>query len=181
MAVAPSWLRRMFFKFFNIYFRLLIGLRTAAFFHKCVNKVFKVEGKMESNPTLLFVVAAAIIDKDKKILLQNRPLGKTMAGLWEFPGGKVEQGELPEFALVRELKEELNIEIDTKKLRPSCFASEALGSKHLLLLLYIVDEWYGKVAAQEEQDYDWFTMDQILKLDMPPADIPLVSMLRKII
>ncbi len=135
---------------------------------------------MENNPTLLFVVAAAIMNEKKKILMQTRPLGKSMAGLWEFPGGKVEMGEIPEFALVRELKEELNIDIEADKLRPSCFASEALESKHLLLLLYIVDEWHGEITAQEEQDYGWFAIDQLSSLEMPPADIPLVKTLSKI-
>lgn len=136
---------------------------------------------MENNPTLLFVVAAAIINEKKEILMQIRPLGKNMAGLWEFPGGKVEPGEIPEAALARELKEELNIEIDTQKLHASCFASEPLGSKHLLLLLYTIDEWSGDLRGLEQQQYGWFALDKLSSLEMPPADIPLVEMLSKIL
>lgn len=103
-----------------------------------------------------------------------------MAGLWEFPGGKVEKGELPELALVREIREELNISISAQDLTPTCFASEPLGAKNLLLLLYIADKWEGEVIAKEGQQFDWFDLDAISKLDMPPADIPLVANLKKI-
>lgn len=136
---------------------------------------------MENNPTLLYVVAAAIMNENQEILMQIRPLGKNMAGLWEFPGGKVEPGEIPEVALARELKEELNIEINTQKLRASCFASEPLGSKHLLLLLYTIDEWSGVITGLEQQQYGWFALDRLASLEMPPADIPLVEMLGKIL
>lgn len=136
---------------------------------------------MEKKPTLLFVVALALIDEYQKILLQIRPLGKSMAGLWEFPGGKVEDGELPEFALIRELKEELNISLLPQNLIPTCFASEPLGEKNLLLLLYMADKWDGDIVAKEGQSFDWFDLDSISELDMPPADIPLVTNLKKIL
>lgn len=136
---------------------------------------------MEKKPTLLFVVALALIDENQKILLQTRPLGKSMAGLWEFPGGKVEKGELPEDALVREAKEELNISILAQNLTPTCFASEPLDEKHLILLLYIADKWDGDIIAKENQQFDWFDINEISKLDMPPADIPLVVNLKKIL
>lgn len=135
---------------------------------------------MEKKPTLLFVVALALMDENQKILMQTRPLGKSMAGLWEFPGGKVEEGELPELALVREIQEELNISISAQDLTPTCFASEPLGAKNLLLLLYIADKWEGELIAKEGQQFDWFDLDAISKLDMPPADIPLVANLKKI-
>ena len=136
---------------------------------------------MEKNPTTLFVAAAAIVDNNEKILMQTRPLGKPMAGLWEFPGGKVELGETPEAALSRELQEELNISVDPQNMHPSCFASEALGSKQLLLLLYITEKWQGDITPREGQKYDWFDIEQLAQLDMPPADIPLVETLKKIL
>ncbi len=136
---------------------------------------------MENKPTLLFVVALALIDQNGKILMQTRPLGKSMAGLWEFPGGKVEEAELPEFAIIRELKEELNISISRQDLKPTCFASEPLGEKSLLLLLYMADKWHGDIIAKEGQKFDWFDLDSILELAMPPADIPLVENLKKIL
>lgn len=136
---------------------------------------------MEKNPTLIFVTAVALIDETKKILMQTRPLGKDMAGLWEFPGGKVEAGETPEAALVRELKEELNIDILEENLTQTCFASEPLGQKHLILLLYTATQWDGQMIAKEGQAMDWFDLDALAGLNMPPADIPLVATLRKIL
>ncbi len=136
---------------------------------------------MEKNPTFLFVVAAAIIKNNGTILMQTRPQGKSMEGLWEFPGGKVENHETPENALVRELKEELDIEVFEKNLSPTSFASEALGSKHLILLLYKIEKWQGIISPREKQRYDWFEIDDLPSLEMPPADIPLVEMLRRIL
>lgn len=136
---------------------------------------------MEKNPTLLFVAAVALINKSQKILMQTRPLGKDMAGLWEFPGGKVEAGETPEAALVRELKEELNIDISERNLIQTCFASEPLEQKHLILLLYTASEWDGEMIAKEGQTLDWFDGDALSSLEMPPADIPLVATLQKIL
>jgi len=136
---------------------------------------------MEKNPTLLFVAAAALINENRKILMQTRPLGKSMAGLWEFPGGKIESMETPEKALARELQEELNVEINPEKLVAMSFASEPLDEKNLLLLLYCIDEWEGEITPKEGQKYDWFSLEQLRKLKMPPADIPLVENLNKLL
>ncbi|ATW04272.1 (deoxy)nucleoside triphosphate pyrophosphohydrolase [Sphingorhabdus sp. YGSMI21] len=132
---------------------------------------------MEKIPTLLFVVAAALVDRNGRILVQKRPEGKPMAGLWEFPGGKVERGETPETALVRELKEELGIDVDEADLEPVAFASEALGDRHLILLLYKSRTWAGDVRNAESQDVQWLEIDVIRELPMPPADGPLVQKL----
>ena len=101
-----------------------------------------------------------------------------MAGLWEFPGGKCEPGETPESALIRELKEELGIETHESCLAPACFASEALGDKHLLLLLYVCRKWQGIVTAQEGQQLAWVRANHLRDYPMPPADIPLIPILR---
>ncbi|MEH6662294.1 MAG: (deoxy)nucleoside triphosphate pyrophosphohydrolase [Parasphingorhabdus sp.] len=132
---------------------------------------------MEKNPTYLFVVAAALVDQNGRILVQRRPEGKPMAGLWEFPGGKVEPGETPEAALVRELNEELEIDVDEADIEPVAFASEAIGSKHLVLLLYICRKWKGAVSSTDSLDLRWLPVDAIRELPMPPADGPLVQKL----
>lgn len=132
---------------------------------------------MENNPTYLFVVAAALIDRNRNILVQQRPEGKPMAGLWEFPGGKVEAGETPEDALVRELEEELGVVVKSDALSPIAFASEPLGSKHLLLLLYTCSDWTGEAQNLESSDMKWLPLTELQHLDMPPADIPLVTQL----
>ena len=102
---------------------------------------------MEKNPTYLFVAAAALIDQNGRILVQKRPEGKPMAGLWEFPGGKVEAGETPEAALVRELAEELGIDVKELDIEPVTFASEAVEDQHLILLLYICRKWTGHIQS----------------------------------
>ncbi|MEP3226891.1 MAG: (deoxy)nucleoside triphosphate pyrophosphohydrolase [Parasphingorhabdus sp.] len=132
---------------------------------------------MENKPTYLFVVAAALRNQSEKILVQQRPSGKPMAGLWEFPGGKVEAGESPEEALVRELEEELGVKVEPSKLRPAAFASEPLGEKHLLLLLYTCRDWTGEAQNLESADMKWLPLSALQHLEMPPADVPLVAQL----
>jgi 8-oxo-dGTP diphosphatase len=129
----------------------------------------------------MFVVAAALIDQDGKILLQKRPSGKAMAGLWEFPGGKLEEGETPREALVRELHEELGIDVDAISLLPASFANEPLGSKDLLLLLYICTRWNGALIPHDGQELGWFSVRQMRELPMPPADVPLIELLEKLL
>ncbi|NJM50569.1 MAG: 8-oxo-dGTP diphosphatase MutT [Sphingomonadales bacterium] len=136
---------------------------------------------MEKNPTMLFVVAAALVNQVNEILVQKRPEGKAMAGLWEFPGGKVEASEKPESALKRELREELGIDVQTGNLVPLTFAEEALGTKNLLLLLYLCRDWSGEPVAMEGNELRWVTMDDLRKLPMPPADKPFIGHLARIL
>ncbi|SIO08218.1 8-oxo-dGTP diphosphatase [Parasphingorhabdus marina DSM 22363] len=133
---------------------------------------------MENNPTYLFVVAAALQDRNGNFLLQKRPVGKPMAGLWEFPGGKVEEGETPESALTRELEEELGIVVDASALEPVAFASEPLGDRHLLLLLYRCESWEGTVETRESAELIWVAAQEMDAAEMPPADGPLVDQLK---
>ncbi|NIJ63769.1 8-oxo-dGTP diphosphatase [Sphingomonas leidyi] len=126
---------------------------------------------------MLFVVAAALIDDRGRVLLQQRPPGKPMAGLWEFPGGKVEPGERPEAALARELHEELGISLDPSGLKPLAFASEPLEGRHLLLLLYTLRAWEGEPAAHHATALRWVTPAEMRGMAMPPADVPLVEAL----
>ncbi|HMC92865.1 MAG TPA: (deoxy)nucleoside triphosphate pyrophosphohydrolase [Allosphingosinicella sp.] len=135
---------------------------------------------MEKNPTLL-VVAAALVGADGRVLLQQRPAGKAMAGLWEFPGGKVEPGERPEQALVRELGEELGIAVEEAALVPAAFASAPLGEWHLLLLLYLCREWEGDPQALDAAALRWATTAEMRGLAMPPADVPLVEALERLL
>jgi 8-oxo-dGTP diphosphatase len=136
---------------------------------------------MKKNPTLLIVVAAALIREDGAVLLQKRPEGKAMAGLWEFPGGKLEESESAEAALCRELDEELSIRVETMELSPSCFASAQLGERPFLLLLYTCKNWSGEPMANEGQQIGWFTLAEMRKLDMPPADLPLLDLLDRLL
>ena len=128
---------------------------------------------------LMPVVAAALIDADGRVLLQRRPPGKQMADLWEFPGGKIEPGETPEAALVRELAEELAIGVDPAALVTLTFASAGLGERHLLLLLYVVRRWQGVPQALEASALAWVAPAAMRSLPMPPADVPLVAMLEQ--
>jgi len=128
--------------------------------------------------TMLLVVACALIDPEGKILLARRPEGKKMAGLWEFPGGKMNPGELPEAALVRELKEELGIDVAERHLAPFVFASHAYEGFHLLMPLYLCRRWTGKVKPREGQALAWVAPDRLVEYPMPPADRPLIPMLR---
>ncbi len=130
---------------------------------------------------IVTVVAAALIDADGRVLVQRRPPGKPMADLWEFPGGKVESGELPEAALCRELHEELGITVDPAALSPATFASAPLGERHLLLLLYTLRAWDGQLEAQHATALQWVHPAGLRDLAMPPADIPLIDILEALI
>ncbi|MFV1919848.1 (deoxy)nucleoside triphosphate pyrophosphohydrolase [Sphingomonas sp. MJ1 (PH-R8)] len=127
------------------------------------------------------VVAAALVDSDGRVLVQQRPLGLPMAGLWEFPGGKVEPGELPEAALIRELHEELGITVERSCLAPATFASEPLGERHLLLLLYALRKWSGVVEARHATALRWARPVELHRLEMPPADRPLIGLLEALV
>ena len=127
------------------------------------------------------VAAVALIDADGRILVQQRPAGKQMAGLWEFPGGKVETGETPEAALIRELGEELGIDVQAACLAPATFASEPLGERHLLLLLYVCRKWRGQPQPLEGGALKWVRPVELHALPMPPADRPLIGLLEALL
>jgi len=129
----------------------------------------------------LMVVAAALVDADGRLLVQKRPEGKAMAGLWEFPGGKVESGESPERALIRELREELGIDVEQACLAPACFASEPLGDRHLILLVYVCRKWRGTPQAIEAPAIRWVRPVDLYGLEMPPADRPLIGLLEALV
>ena len=124
---------------------------------------------------LLTVAACALVDADGRVLLAQRPTGKPMAGLWEFPGGKVEAGERPEQTLIRELKEELGILVNEACLAPLTFASHAYPDFHLLMPLYVCRRWEGTPMALEGQELAWVRVNRLRDYPMPPADEPLVS------
>ncbi|MBN8972501.1 MAG: 8-oxo-dGTP diphosphatase MutT [Xanthobacteraceae bacterium] len=123
---------------------------------------------------LTLVVACALIDADNRVLIAQRPEGKQLAGLWEFPGGKLEPGERPEPALIRELHEELGIEVKEACLAPLTFASHAYETFHLLMPLYICRRWEGTVSSKEGQALAWVRANKLRDYPMPPADIPLI-------
>ena len=124
---------------------------------------------------LTLVVACALIDADNRVLIAQRPEGKTLAGLWEFPGGKLEPGERPEPALIRELHEELGIITQEACLAPLTFASHAYDDFHLLMPLYVCRRWQGDVTAREGQKLAWIRANKLRDYPMPPADIPLIA------
>jgi 8-oxo-dGTP diphosphatase len=124
---------------------------------------------------VVLVAACALIDSDGRVLLAERPAGKPMAGLWEFPGGKVETGERPEQTLIRELKEELNIAVEEACLAPLTFASHAYPDFHLLMPLYVCRRWQGIVRALERQRIVWVRPNRLKDYPMPPADEPLIA------
>ena len=130
---------------------------------------------------VVLVAAVALIDGDGRVLLAQRPPGKTLAGTWEFPGGKVEPGETPEAALIRELAEELDITVNPACLAPFTFASHAYETFHLLMPLYVCRRWTGTVRALEGQALKWVRPQAMADLPMPPADKPLVAMLRDLL
>jgi 8-oxo-dGTP diphosphatase len=130
---------------------------------------------------LVLVAACALIDTDGRVLIAQRPQGKSMAGLWEFPGGKVEPGERPEQCLIRELKEELGITVREECLAPLTFASHPYPDFHLLMPLYVCRRWEGIVAAQEQQALKWVRPGDLKNYPMPPADEPLISHLTTLV
>ncbi len=133
------------------------------------------------NMKLLLVVAAAMIDADGRVLIAQRPEGKQLAGLWEFPGGKVEPGERPEQSLIRELHEELDISVKDECLAPLTFASHAYEDFHLLMPLYVCRRWEGFVRSKEGQALKWVRPKDLRQYPMPPADEPLLPALVELI
>ena len=134
-----------------------------------------------NNLKSVLVAAVALIDVDGRVLLAQRPKGKSMAGLWEFPGGKVEEGEQLEAALIRELEEELGIDVSENCLAPFTFASHSYDDFHLLMPLYVCRVWEGTVTPKEGQVLKWVRPLQLKEYPMPPADVPLVAMLRDLL
>jgi 8-oxo-dGTP diphosphatase len=130
---------------------------------------------------LVLVAACALIDADNRVLIAQRPVGKPMAGLWEFPGGKVEPSERPEVCLIRELKEELGIAVSEACLAPLTFASHAYPDFHLLMPLYVCRRWEGIVTAMEGQQLAWVRPSRLRDYEMPPADVPLISHLMELL
>lgn len=127
---------------------------------------------------VVLVAAVALIDADGRVLLARRPPGKSMAGLWEFPGGKVEPGETPEAALIRELHEELGIDTQAACLAPLTFASHGYDTFHLLMPLFACRRWKGIVTPREGQELAWVRPGELARYPMPPADVPLIPILR---
>lgn len=130
---------------------------------------------------ILTVVAAALVDADGRILVAERPAGKHLAGQWEFPGGKIEAGETPETALVRELAEELGVDTSASCLAPAGFASHAYPAFHLVLLLFACRKWRGTPHGRDGQRVQWLRPNALFALDMPPADRPLLGLLAALI
>jgi 8-oxo-dGTP diphosphatase len=135
----------------------------------------------ESALPILTVVAVALVDADGRVLLAQRPEGKPMAGLWEFPGGKIHTGESPEAALIRELKEEIDIDVTEACLAPFTFASHRYESFHLLMPLYVCRRWNGTLRPREGQALAWVRPAKLGEYPMPPADKPLVAMLQDLL
>jgi 8-oxo-dGTP diphosphatase len=127
---------------------------------------------------IVLVVACALVDVDGRVLICKRPQGKSLAGLWEFPGGKVEAGETPEVALIREMDEELGITITQSCLAPFVFASHTYETFHLMMPLYLCRRWSGLIVAKEHEALAWVKPNALSDYDMPPADAPLIAYLR---
>jgi len=147
----------------------------------CAEALEQPRPELPENLKVLLVAAAALVDADGRILIAQRPEGKSMAGLWEFPGGKVNEGETPEYALMRELEEELGIET-----RPCCFsaigfASHSYDDFHLLMPLFVCRTWKGSVVAKEHQSLKWVRVNELYDYPMPAADVPLVAQLRDLL
>jgi 8-oxo-dGTP diphosphatase len=124
---------------------------------------------------LVFVAACALVDADGRVLIAQRPAGKMMGGLWEFPGGKIEADETPEAALIRELKEEIGIDTSASCLAPLTFASHAYETFHLVMLLYVCRRWQGVARGREGQALKWVAPKALRDYPMPPADLPLIA------
>ncbi len=124
---------------------------------------------------IVLVVAVALVDADRRVLIAKRPKGKNFAGLWEFPGGKIEANETPEVAIIRELEEELGISTKSACLAPLAFASHAYEDFHLLMPLYVCRKWQGQVKAIEHQELKWVRANDLHNFEMPPADEVLIS------
>ena len=135
------------------------------------------EGEAAKSPPILLVVACALVDADGRVLIAERPVGKALAGLWEFPGGKLEPNEEPEVSLVRELEEELGIVVEIRCLAPLTFASHRYETFHLLMLLYICRKWTGLAMPREGQKLAWVRPGKLRDYPMPPADAPLIPAL----
>jgi len=133
------------------------------------------EAKPPPSTTLVLVAACALVDTDGRVLIAQRPAGRSMAGLWEFPGGKIETGERPEHTLIRELREELGIIVSEPCLAPLTFASHAYPDFHLLMPLFVCRRWEGTPTALEGQALKWVKPNQLKDFPMPPADLPLIS------
>jgi len=127
---------------------------------------------------IVLVVACALVDVDGRVLICKRPQGKSLAGLWEFPGGKVEAGETPEAALIREMDEELGVTITQSCLAPFVFASHTYETFHLMMPLYLCRRWSGVVVAKEHEALAWVKPNALSDYEMPPADAPLIAYLR---
>ena len=136
---------------------------------------------IEANRPIVLVTAVALLDRNDRVLIGRRPLGKPMAGLWEFPGGKVNNGETPETALIRELDEELGIHVSTGCLTPLTFASHGYDEFHLLMPLYVCQKWDGTVTPCEGQQLKWVHPVSLGDYDMPPADRPLVAVVQDLL
>jgi 8-oxo-dGTP diphosphatase len=136
---------------------------------------------MNQGKKLLLVVAVALIDADGRVLLAQRPAGKTLGGLWEFPGGKLDEGELPEAALIRELDEELGITVEPACLAPFAFASHDYENFHVLMPLYLCRKWQGVAHGREGQTVKWVNPQEFSHYDLTPAGKPLAPMLRDLL
>lgn len=136
---------------------------------------------MSTGKRTVLVVACALVDVDGRVLIAKRPPGRPLAGLWEFPGGKMEEGETPEVALIRELHEELGIDVQAACLAPFTFASHAYETFHLLMPLFICRKWGGEVTPREGQEIAWVRAKRLGDYEMPPADEPLRAMLRDLL
>jgi 8-oxo-dGTP diphosphatase len=143
----------------------------------CLEALSMPKPTMTRDLPLLFVVAAALVDRDGRVLLAQRPEGKTLAGLWEFPGGKVNPGEIPEYALMRELEEELGIDTRPTCYSPAGFASHSYDEFHLMMPLFVCRMWKGDPIPKEGQKLGWYLPHEMFSLPMPPADIPLIHQL----